>query len=142
MRKLFLIPSIIMGIILSSGASLLACNSKSMNLENSSWILKNWDNQGSIVEPESKIYLSFKNNQINGSGGCNNFGGTYKIVDNKLIVESFGATRIACNPLIMNQESQLFSALQSLGRVNFNTSGSLVLHTNTSVFYFNPNKIN
>lgn len=142
MQKLFLIPSIIIGIILSSGANLLACNSKSINLENSSWILKNWDNQGFIVEPKSKIYLTFKNNQINGFGGCNDFSGTYKLVDDKLLIKSFSATRIACNPLIMNQESQLFSALQSLSRINFNTSGSLLLYTNTSVFYFNSNKIN
>lgn len=142
MQKLFLIPSIIIGIILSSGTCLLACNTKSMPLEGSSWNLKNWNNQGSIVKPKSEIYLSFKNNQINGSGGCNNFNATYKLDNNKLIVKSFNATRIACDSLIMNQESQLFSALQSPNRINFNTSGDLLLYTDTTIFYFTSNKIN
>ncbi len=164
--KLFLMPLgsilIIIGIVLSYSFSLLACTTSSLTqlppmssessppsglgLKNSSWQLERWERQGSVVAlvPKTKMSLRFENNQVNGFGGCNSFSGSYNLLNNQLSVGPLNATRMGCDGLVMNQESQFFSALQSVRRVGSDASGNLLLFyaldTDKGVLYFSPTK--
>jgi heat shock protein HslJ len=114
--------------------------------ENSSWQLERWERQGSVVArvPKIKMSLRFENNQVNGFGGCNSFSGSYNLLNNQLSVGPLNATRRGCDGLVMNQESQFFSALQSVRRVGSDASGQLLLFyaldTDEGVLYFAPTK--
>jgi len=164
--KLFLMPLgsilIIIGVVLSYSFSLLACTTSSLTqlppmssessppsglgLKNSSWQLERWERQGSVVAlvPKTKMSLRFENNQVNGFGGCNRFSGSYNLLNNQLSVGPLNATRMGCDGLVMNQESQFFSALQSVRRVGSDASGHLLLFyaldTDEGVLYFSPTK--
>lgn len=52
-----------------------------------------------IVETETykskKITIGFTKDRVYGFGGVNRYFGVYKIVDNKLVFENFGSTRMA-----------------------------------------------
>ncbi|MES1023244.1 META domain-containing protein [Gloeocapsa sp. BRSZ] len=160
--KLFLVPlgSILIttGVVLSYSLSLLAGTTSSFTqllpmssesssqsdiaLKNYSWQLERWERQGSVVTlvPKTKISLRFENNQVNGSGGCNSFNGSYNLVNNQLSVGALSATRMRCDEQVMNQESQFFFALQSVRCIATDASGRLMLFykggTSEGVLYF------
>lgn len=56
-------------------------------------------NREFIVETETykdkKITIGFSKDRVYGFGGVNRYFGTYKIVNNKLIIENFGTTKMA-----------------------------------------------
>lgn len=60
-----------------------------------------------------KAFLTFdnKNNQVNGSTGCNNFWGPFSINDNNIQFAPLAATMKACNG--DNIENDVFSVLES-----------------------------
>jgi heat shock protein HslJ len=62
---------------------------------------------------QSSITLSFKDGQVAGSGGCNNFHGTYATEGSKLQVGPLATTRRACEEPLMTQEQQFLAALAS-----------------------------
>ena len=48
--------------------------------------------------------------EVNGNGGCNNFGGSYEINGNRLIFGPIMSTKMACAEL--QNETQFFNTLQ------------------------------
>lgn len=56
-------------------------------------------NREFIVETETykdkKITIGFSKDRVYGFGGVNRYFGTYKIVNNKLIIENFGTTKMS-----------------------------------------------
>lgn len=56
-------------------------------------------NREFIVETETykdkKITIGFSKDRVYGFGGVNRYFGTYKVVNNKLIIENFGTTKMA-----------------------------------------------
>ncbi len=115
-------------------------------LKNSSWRLERWERQGSAVTlvPQTEVSLHFEDNQVNGFGGCNSFGGSFDLVDDQLTLGILDATQKGCDPVVMNQEAQFLSALQSVSRIGSDASGRLVLfyalNTDEGVLYFAPTK--
>ncbi len=108
-------------------------SSQSTTLRNYSWRLDHWEYQDSTVEllPKIELSLNFKGDQVLGFGGCNRFGGSFKQVKNQLSFGTLQATQRACEPSIMNQEFQFFSALESVNRMNLDTPGKLMLFYGT-----------
>lgn len=115
-------------------------------LKNSTWRLDRWERQGSSVAlvPQTEVYLQFEDNRVNGSGGCNRFGGSFDLAKDKLSLGLLEATQRGCEEAIMNQESQFLSTLQSVSRIVSDTSGNLVLFytldTVEGALYFSPKK--
>ncbi|MFN6537094.1 MAG: META domain-containing protein [Nostoc sp. EkiNYC01] len=150
----------IVGVALTSSLTLLACTKSSSTqsptmssqrppqsrvaLENSSWRLEHWERQGSAVAlvPQTELSLDFKGNQVNGFGGCNRFGGSFKLVGEQLSLGTLDSTQKSCDPAVMNQEAQFLSALQSVSRITSDASGRLLLfytlNAHEGVLYFVP----
>jgi heat shock protein HslJ len=62
---------------------------------------------------ESSITMSFKDGQVAGSAGCNNFHGKYSTEGSKLQVGPLATTRRACEEPLMTQEREFLAALAS-----------------------------
>jgi heat shock protein HslJ len=59
--------------------------------------------------------------QAGGSGGCNNYGGTYQLDGDHLTFGQFNSTLRACaDANMMQQETEYFQALQSVARFTIN----------------------
>jgi heat shock protein HslJ len=61
----------------------------------------------------SSITMSFKDGQVSGSAGCNNFHGTYATEGSKLQLGPLATTRRACDEPLMTQEREFLAALAS-----------------------------
>ena len=152
----------IMGVALTFNIALLACTESSSTqlrpmssehspqssvaLKNSSWRLERWKRKGSAVAlvPQAEVSLHFEDNQVNGFGGCNRFSGSFNMVDDQISLGTLEATQRGCNEVVMNQESQFLSALQSIHRIASDASERLVLFyaldADEGVLYFAPTK--
>ena len=86
--------------------------------EDIQWKLKAYGTPGSLqpVQGNNDIILNFesKEKQINGSGGCNSYFGSYNLDRNcSLKITELGATERAClDPALMQQEQNYFNILQ------------------------------
>jgi heat shock protein HslJ len=86
--------------------------------EDIQWKLKAYGTPGSLqpVQGNNDIILNFesKEKQINGSGGCNSYFGSYNLDRNcSLKITELGATERAClDPAFMQQEQNYFNILQ------------------------------
>jgi len=164
--KLFLIQAgsvlTIMGLALTFSLTLLACTESSSTqlppmssepspqsrvaLKNSAWRLELWERKGNAVAlvPQIEVSLHFEDNQVNGFGGCNRFSGSFNMVDDQLSIGTLEATQRGCDPVVMNQESQFLSALQSIRRIASDPSGRLILfytsNADEGALYFTPTK--
>ena len=88
------------------------------DLEGTLWRLNSYANsQGESVDvlPDTEITIEFKDGQIGGSGGCNNYFGSYEVgVGNTLSIGAIGSTEMACLVEgVMEQEQRYFEALAS-----------------------------
>ncbi|MBW4510866.1 MAG: META domain-containing protein [Scytonematopsis contorta HA4267-MV1] len=164
--KFFLNPVVyflsIIGFLLTFGSALLACTESSstqlppissenspqsrIDLKNSSWQLERWERKGSAVPllAQTKLSLNFEENQVNGFSGCNRFSGSFNLVNDKLSFGILNATQKGCDAVVMNQESQFLSALQSVRHFSLDASGNLELfytiNADEGVLYFLPMK--
>ena len=86
--------------------------------EDIQWKLKSYGTPGSLqpVQGNAIITLNFesKEKQINGSGGCNSYFGSYSIISNcELRITGLGATERAClDAALMQQEQNYFNILR------------------------------
>jgi heat shock protein HslJ len=81
-----------------------------------SWKVTSFNNSRHAVVGvlgQSSITLSFKDGQVAGSAGCNNFHGTYATEGSKLRFGPLATTRRACEEPLMAQEQQFLAALAS-----------------------------
>jgi heat shock protein HslJ len=80
------------------------------------WKVTNFNNGrhavvGVLGEPD--ITMSFKDGQVSGSAGCNQFHGKYSTDGNKLTLGPLATTRRACEEALMTQEREFLAALAS-----------------------------
>jgi len=60
----------------------------------------------------SKITIQFENGQVSGNGGCNSYGGEYRVNGDKLELGMLMSTLMACaDPAMMEQETIFMQAL-------------------------------
>ena len=91
----------------------------------SKWSLVSFGKTGAetpVVEG-STITLEFNDDsQLGGSGGCNSYGAQYTLEGQTLTVKEVVSTLMACaDDLVMQQETQYFTALQNIS--SFEISG-------------------
>lgn len=65
--------------------------------------------------------------RITGQGGCNGWSASYYLTGEGLGIGPMAATRMACTPPIMDQETRLFAALARVTRFDITDVGALVL---------------
>jgi len=116
MRLSFGLLSLIIVSLIVSGC---AANNCGGDFENIAWKLKEYGTPGSLqlVQGNTDITLQFesKEKQVNGSGGCNSYFGSYNLDSNcRLKITGLGATERACLDLaLMQQEQNYFNILQN-----------------------------
>ncbi len=60
--------------------------------------------EGQVLVPGSRIRLAFENGSLSGSGGCNTFGGAYRIEGGRLVTGQTFMTEMACEQPLMAQD--------------------------------------
>lgn len=66
---------------------------------------------------------------LNGSGGCNQFSGTYSLDGDRLAIDTGAATLRACEPRLMKQEASFLKFLGEVASVAIDANGRLTLRT-------------
>jgi heat shock protein HslJ len=82
------------------------------------------------VLPDLPVSIAFDGEQISGSGGCNNFTGSFTLGDvNPLLMTtgSLAATQKACPDAVLDQETSYFAALEGVVQWGY-VFGRLVLY--------------
>ncbi len=112
-----------------------------VKLEDHLWILERYGGEEMLAD--TRITAEFKDNQVTGTAGCNNYFASYERTDSTLEVGQIGATRMMCSDPegIMEQESGYLALLESAntyqieaGRLKVqNASGEVVLIYNAAV---------
>ncbi|MFC2004830.1 protease inhibitor I42 family protein [Chloroflexota bacterium] len=101
----------------TAGQVLLRTSTKTTTLEGNKWVLSAFGEEGSLgaVLDNTEITATFNQETglVQGSSGCNTYGGAYYIQDNDLFIEEIEATEIGCvDPDgIMEQEQEYFRIL-------------------------------
>jgi heat shock protein HslJ len=91
-------------------------------LADSQWELTSIDGQA-VVAANNPVTLQFTaDQQVGGNGGCNSYGGTYRMSGDAIAFSDVASTLMACmDNSLMEQEQVYFAALQAATR--FNISG-------------------
>ena len=84
--------------------------------------------------PEAPATISFGVEGVTGDTGCNSFGGPFTYDNDTLTVGALVATRVACSDVIMTQETDLLTALESVSGFDV-TDGTL------QIFYENGTRV-
>lgn len=92
-------------------------NIAQLSIEGSLWRLISYTNaKGSLSDilPSSEITAEFKDRQVNGSAGCNQYFASYQANGEQFTINGAGATMMFCsNPAgIMDQEADYLAALE------------------------------
>lgn len=79
--------------------------------------------------PGTEITLSFTDGEVQGSAGCNSYGGSYSLDGQNLTIQELYATEMYCmDPEgIMEQESDYLGSLRQVNRFDL-TGDQLILH--------------
>ena len=80
------------------------------------WKVTNFNNDRHAVVGvigQSRLTLAFKDGQVSGSAGCNNFHGSYRTDGDSIQIGPLATTRRACDEPLMTQEREFLSALAS-----------------------------
>jgi heat shock protein HslJ len=97
----------------------------SADLTNTEWRLVSFTEAGTVTPtlPGSDLSLSFhENGEVDGSGGCNSFGGGYQVQGSNISFQQLIHTDMACTAPGLNEQEQTYlEALQS--SVRFERSG-------------------
>ena len=100
----------------ASGATLRFRREPPPQLAGAGWKVTSFNNNRHAVVGvlgQSAITLSFKDGQVAGNAGCNNFHGAYSTDGGKIRVGPLATTRRACEESLMTQEQEFLAALAS-----------------------------
>ncbi|MCE7006036.1 META domain-containing protein [Kibdelosporangium philippinense] len=79
--------------------------------------------------------LTFENGQLTATVGCNDMTGTVIADEGKLVVQSLGKTRKACEPEVMDREDRLTEFLKSVPDFGFNDAGFTLSSGQTTMMF-------
>jgi heat shock protein HslJ len=85
---------------------------------------------GNEVSSSPRVFLQFDpGGEAVGSGGCNGFGGDYKLEGQNLQFGALAPTRRACDIDVMDRELRYFSALERVTHYELQGGNTLLLLT-------------
>jgi len=99
------------------------------DLNGTSWTLLETDYDKPALA-DTAVTLSFTEDQLSGSGGCNNYTGSFSLSDDNPFVMTIGpvaSTQMACPEPILNQETAYLTALQNVSQWGY-VVGKLALY--------------
>jgi len=99
------------------------------DLDGTTWTLVELG-EGQPVLAGTTVTLSFAGNQLNGSGGCNKYNGSFSLAEENpfgMTVAPLISTQMACPEPILNQETAYLKALQTVKQWSY-LVGKLVLY--------------
>jgi heat shock protein HslJ len=128
-------------LLLAVGLSLIQCQKESgADLADTSWRLrgiKSDSNNGNIVvKTNGRVILRFKENTVEGSTGCNKFGGNYRELErNKVKIDYLSVTEAGC-PAVAGTVEDIFIRLL-YQELSYTRRGSrLILKTESEELQF------
>jgi heat shock protein HslJ len=83
------------------------------SLAGTSWTLSDLDSAGVTGTAPT---LAFTDSDVNGTGGCNSFGGPYTTEGDAISIGPIASTLMACEGPILEQETVYFAALDGANR--------------------------
>ena len=98
------------------------------------------DVNGVAVVGERPLTLRLDSGRVSGSAGCNSFSGTYRSRGgDKLEFGPLAATRIACDPQLMEQEARYLSILDAAESYNrYGDGGVSIIAPDGRAIRFRP----
>lgn len=127
-------------ILLTGLLALNACQAINSPFEDYTWILISRNEAGiNYAPPEGAritVVFNSKTKVFNGSGGCNPYGGSYKVDGLTLtVVGNLVMTEIACSPAVNEQEIKYVEALKAAETFKME-HGNLVIYCNKQILTF------
>jgi len=110
---------------------LSSCGSKTSNTLVGTWKLVSYGESANLTHPVPEVDTSITFNEdgsVNGNVGCNSFGGKYKLSGEKIVFSELFSTEMACEELLMTQESFVLTLFE--GETTFiyeESNGTLVI---------------
>ncbi|MEA1978303.1 MAG: Gmad2 immunoglobulin-like domain-containing protein [Chloroflexota bacterium] len=108
----------------------------SLKLEDALWALATL--HGTDVISDTEIRAEFKDGQIAGSAGCNEYFASYERTDESITFGDAGSTRMMCNEPegIMDQESQYLGSLETVESFRYAQGGLQMMDASATVVLF------
>jgi putative lipoprotein len=94
------------------------------------WMVAELD--GQTLMSGSRITMTFsEDGRISGHASCNNFTGSYKVINSMLSIGPLAMTRKACVPALMEQEQAFIDLLESVDQLNVDPAGMLTISSDS-----------
>jgi heat shock protein HslJ len=117
-RRSSLKPLLVVGALVCGGLVLAVsgCDDGAA-LEGTKWVMTAYVADGSMQEALANpaVDATFVDGQVAGSGGINQYSGSYEVDGAKLTISPLISTMMAGEPVVMEQETAYLTALQSAG---------------------------
>jgi heat shock protein HslJ/uncharacterized lipoprotein YbaY len=116
-------------VVVFQGKTLNGCGGDPASLlRGGEWVVE--DITGVRLVDRSRVTLAFgADGKVSGAASCNRFGAEYTLTGEGLAITSAYATRMACEPPLMEQEGVFLDALSKVNRFEMSAEGALILHT-------------
>ena len=92
------------------------------------WVVEHLDG-GGVIDRSSVTIQFGDDGRISGRASCNRYFGTYALTGERLVVSQLAATKMACAPPLMTQESRFLDLLGNAQRFSLTSDGALQLHS-------------
>jgi heat shock protein HslJ len=134
--KIILAAVILLGGILA----LNACQTLNPPLEDYSWVLTSWTENGNAktLLPDAQItaFFSSQDHTVSGSSGCNSYRGTFQVEGLTLTInKDIIMTEMYCSDAVNQQESQYLNALKAAASYKLD-HGNLIIYYGSSMLKF------
>lgn len=128
-------------ILFSIVAILIGCQSQNNLVLNNQWKLIEMNGKN-LKGEDVEITLTFNtsNHQVNGNGGCNQYFGGYKLIDNAVEISNLGSTKMFCAETA-NFEDEYFNTLKDKSDIKV-TENQLILSKEGKAVLIFQKKIN
>lgn len=94
------------------------------------WLINDINGEG-VIE-NSRMTLQFSGDgRVYGSAGCNRYSGHYEITGEGININQMALTRMACEPALMAQESELMAVITDARAFGLDENGSLFLRASS-----------
>ena len=115
---------------LALAAGLLAVGCTSVNTTTETFAGTRWRvaSIAAMPTPQSPLYqLEFRDGQIGGRFGCNNFGGSYRVQGEQLVTGDIASTLMGCPEPAATHETRGFAILARPMAITWQSGGRLTL---------------
>ena len=99
-----------------------------VSISGGEWLVEDIDGRGVIDNAPTTLVFG-KDGRLSGDTACNRYFGSYAIEGAIIQIESVGATKRACPPAVMDQESRFLETLNNVDTYRIDGTGALMLST-------------